>query len=145
MCAAEAWTSLLNGFKFYTCVLKKHLLTFGVNLCGTVSFLSYTRGSQGLSSVTRQTRQQRDMLWPPPPPKPSSDIMIKTKAQWFTREVWELFPVNIWKLSVPVPSTMLLPIIASIGMSWFKPYGIYPEGSDTVRLEGNSVLTCVFA
>lgn len=64
------------------------------------------------------------ICWPPPP-RPSSGIMIKTKPQLFIRAVWELFfPENIWKLSVLVPSTLLLPIITSIGMSWFKPYGV---------------------
>lgn len=84
-------------------------------------------------------------LPPPQKKKPSSGTMIKTKPQWFIRQVWELFPVDIWKLSVPVPSTMLLPITTSIGIFWFKPYGGKPGNSDILRLEGNSVITCVFA
>lgn len=48
-------------------------------------------------------------FWHPP----SSGIMIKTKPHWFIREVWKLFPVDIWKLSVPqsctkTPSTPLI-------------------------------------
>lgn len=91
MHAAGAWTRLLSGFKFYPCVSTKHLFWGPASVVLLpFSVTQETRSSQGLSSVTRQSRQQRpcsDLL----PPKPGSSTIIKTKPQLFIRGVWELF------------------------------------------------------